>query len=97
MKLAPPGYLIKTKQTRRCESEVLFQCTEHRMCCGLVTDELVRRLALRLRTVFARAHPTAQGIPIWKLEAALKCRLCNKGRSAPPVHMIKLRSLAAGL
>jgi hypothetical protein len=29
-------------------------------------------------------------IPIWKLEAALKCRSCKKGRYAPPVHMIKL-------
>src|SRR4051794_12189837 len=28
--------------------------------------------------------------PIWKLEASLKCRSCRKGRSAPPVHMIKL-------
>ena len=28
--------------------------------------------------------------PIWKLEAALKCRSCRKGRYAPPVHMIKL-------
>jgi hypothetical protein len=28
--------------------------------------------------------------PIWKLEAALKCRSCRKGRCAPPVHMIKL-------
>jgi hypothetical protein len=28
--------------------------------------------------------------PIWKLEAALKCRSCRKGRTAPPVHMIKL-------
>jgi hypothetical protein len=27
---------------------------------------------------------------IWKLEAALKCRSCKKGRHAPPVHMIKL-------
>src|ERR1700694_611886 len=27
--------------------------------------------------------------PIWKLEAALKCRSCKKGRYAPPVHMIK--------
>ncbi len=26
--------------------------------------------------------------PIWKLEAALKCRSCKKGRYAPPVHMI---------
>jgi hypothetical protein len=29
-------------------------------------------------------------IQIWKLEAALKCRACRKGRYAPPVHMIKL-------
>jgi hypothetical protein len=28
--------------------------------------------------------------PVWKLEAALKCRSCRKGRYAPPVHMIKL-------
>jgi hypothetical protein len=28
--------------------------------------------------------------PIWKLEAALKCKSCKKGRYAPPVHMIKL-------
>jgi hypothetical protein len=28
--------------------------------------------------------------PIWKLEAALKCRSCSKGRYSPPVHMIKL-------
>ena len=27
---------------------------------------------------------------IWKLEAALKCRSCNKGRYAPTVHMMKL-------
>jgi hypothetical protein len=28
--------------------------------------------------------------PMWKLEAALKCRSCKNGRYAPPVHMIKL-------
>ena len=28
--------------------------------------------------------------PIWKLEAAPKCRSCRKGRYAPPVHIIKL-------
>jgi hypothetical protein len=27
---------------------------------------------------------------IWKLEAALKCRSCRKGRYAPPVHIITL-------
>jgi hypothetical protein len=26
--------------------------------------------------------------PIWKLEAALKCRSCKKGRYAPPVHIL---------
>jgi hypothetical protein len=28
--------------------------------------------------------------PIWKLEAALKCRSCRTPRYAPPVHMIGL-------
>jgi hypothetical protein len=28
--------------------------------------------------------------PIWKLEAALKCRSCRTPRQSPPVHMIKL-------
>jgi hypothetical protein len=28
--------------------------------------------------------------PIWKLEAALKCRACKTPRYAPPVHMIRL-------
>jgi len=28
--------------------------------------------------------------PIWKLEASLKCRSCQKGRYAPPVRIIKL-------
>ena len=43
-----------------------------------------------------RASPPLDAIrrprdtPIWKLEAALKCRSCKKGRYAPPVHMIKL-------
>jgi hypothetical protein len=32
----------------------------------------------------ARRHPA------FKLEAALKCRSCKKGRCSPPVHMIKL-------
>jgi hypothetical protein len=31
--------------------------------------------------------------PICKLEAALKCRSCRKGRYAPPVHMIKLTAM----
>jgi hypothetical protein len=37
----------------------------------------------------AGCHPApARHTPIWKLEAALKCRSCKK--YAPPVHMIKL-------
>jgi hypothetical protein len=28
--------------------------------------------------------------PIWKLEAALKCRSCKRWRYSPPVHMTKL-------
>jgi hypothetical protein len=28
--------------------------------------------------------------PIWKLEAAPKCRSCRTPRHSPPVHMIKL-------
>ncbi len=36
--------------------------------------------------------------PIWKLEAALKCRSCKKGRYAPPVvpvgNLIRLASEA---
>jgi hypothetical protein len=28
--------------------------------------------------------------PIWKLEAALKCRSCRTPRYSPPVHMIRL-------
>src|SRR6202030_177505 len=32
--------------------------------------------------------------PIWKLEAALKCRSCKKGRYAPPFQIIKLTKSA---
>ena len=28
--------------------------------------------------------------PIWKLEAALKCRSCRTPRYSPPVHMVRL-------
>jgi hypothetical protein len=31
--------------------------------------------------------------PIWKLEAALKCRSCRTPRYSPPVHMIRLTAL----
>ena len=32
--------------------------------------------------------------PIWKLEAALKCRSCRTPRYSPPVQMIRLREIA---
>jgi hypothetical protein len=38
----------------------------------------------------AQCDPAPRDTPIWKLEAALKCRSCRKGRYAPPVHMVKL-------
>ena len=31
-----------------------------------------------------------QDMPLWNLEASLKCRSCREGRFAPPVNMIKL-------
>jgi hypothetical protein len=31
-----------------------------------------------------------QDTPMWKLEAALKCRSCATPRDAPPVHLIRL-------
>jgi hypothetical protein len=34
--------------------------------------------------------PRPRHTPIWKLEAALKCRSCRTSRYSPPVHMIKL-------
>jgi hypothetical protein len=33
--------------------------------------------------------------PIWKLEAALKCRSCRTPHYSPPVHMIKLTECAS--
>jgi hypothetical protein len=41
-----------------------------------------------MATLEATRRP--RDIPIWKLEAALKCRPCRTRRYSPPVHMIKL-------
>jgi hypothetical protein len=41
-----------------------------------------------LRQTGVRWNP--RDTPIWKLDAALKCRSCRKDRYAAPVHMIKL-------
>jgi hypothetical protein len=43
------------------------------------------RASLPLQTI-RRPRDT----PIWKLEAALKCRSCKIPRYAPPVHLIRL-------
>ena len=50
-----------------------------------ILSQLFRWVSLPLSAI-RRPRDT----PIWKLEAALKCRSCKKGRYAPPVHMIKL-------
>jgi hypothetical protein len=47
------------------------------------------RAGIPLDTI-RRPRNTPIWTPIWKLEAALKCWSCKKGRYAPPVHMIKL-------
>ena len=52
----------------------------------------LRSNATAVRPAPACRSPTSapREVPIWKLEAALKCRSCRKGRYAPSVHMIKL-------
>ena len=46
--------------------------------------------AAKINAENARKRATEAARPIWKLEAALKCRSCKKGRYAPPVHMVRL-------
>jgi hypothetical protein len=38
----------------------------------------------------ARCDPATRDTPIWKLEAALKCRSCRTPRYSPRVRMVKL-------
>jgi hypothetical protein len=57
-----------------------------RAVIGAVARRCKTRASLPLDAIRRAAGHT----PIWKLEAALKCRSCKKGRYAPPVHMIKL-------
>ena len=47
------------------------------------------RCKTRASLPLAHVRPL-RNTPAWKLEAALKCRSCKKGRSAPPVHMIEV-------
>jgi hypothetical protein len=72
-----------------------------RACAAVADDRAVSQRWLRLARdrmqpvqdqgkLAPGRYPAAAGTPIWKLEAALKCRSCRKGRYAPPVHMIKL-------
>jgi hypothetical protein len=59
----------------------------HILGCSLAVDYFS---VLRDRHVPLDAMRHPRDTPIWKLEAALKCRSCKKGRYAPPVHMVKL-------
>lgn len=67
-------------------SPTIGQCLNGRM--GWLEVECARcktRASLPLDAI-RRPRETA----LWKIEASLKCRSCKKGRSAPPVRMIKL-------
>jgi hypothetical protein len=61
-------------------SPIIGQCLNEIECNRCKT-----RASLSLDATAGRAIT-----PIWKPEAALKCRSCKKGRYAPPAHMIKL-------
>jgi hypothetical protein len=52
--------------------------------------EVERRLCKARASIPLDAIWCPRNTPIWKLEAALKCQSCRKGRYSPPVHMIKL-------
>ena len=59
--------------------------------CGTVHPQSIfQGRATACGTTLSAASSRPRDTPIWKLEAALKCRSCKKGRYAPPVHMIKL-------
>ena len=66
---------------------------KHKHPCGSLIAVTARSNAWRCETdasIPLDAARRPRETPIWKLEAALKCRSCKKGRYAPPVHMIKL-------
>jgi hypothetical protein len=72
---------------------------EHEVATGLPPPTVAQRLnrgysgleiQLSLASLPLDAIRRPRDTPIWKLEAALKCRSCKKGRYAPPVHMLKL-------
>jgi len=51
-------------------------------------------IAVRRAPAYRSMQSAGRGIHLsWKLEAALKCRSCRKGRYAPPVHMTETREI----
>ena len=52
--------------------------------------EVGRHLCKARASILLDAIRCPRNTPIWKLEAALKCQSCRKGRYSQPVHMIKL-------
>jgi hypothetical protein len=52
--------------------------------------EVERHLCKARASIPLDAIRCPRNTPIWKLEAALKCQSCRKGRYSPLVRMIKL-------
>jgi hypothetical protein len=52
--------------------------------------EVERHLCKARASIPLDAIRCPRNTPIWKLEAALKCQSCRKGRYSPLFHMIKL-------
>jgi hypothetical protein len=52
--------------------------------------EVERHLCKARASIPLDAIQCPRNTPIWKLEAALKCQSCRKGRYSPLVRMIKL-------
>src|SRR5258707_14447558 len=72
-------------------SPTIAQCLNGGLSCPEVECNRCKPRASLPLDAIRRPRDT----PIWKLEAALKCRSCRKGRYAPPVRMIKLTEARA--
>jgi hypothetical protein len=57
---------------------------------GKPTAAVQKRTLLKFKLMRRYAIRRPRDTPIWKLEAALKCRSCRTPRYSPRVHMIKL-------
>lgn len=82
--VAPSGFLQFLDHGERCSAHCLAEphlFDQFQTQCDSFGGSLVF-----LKDAIRRPRNT----PIWKLEASLKCRSCKRGRSAPPVRMIKL-------